>query len=110
MIVRIDARRLNDTHALLSVIREAMGLAATTSRNLDAVIDCLTDLDNPGAGMSHLQVFPGQIVLVAIDNAADLSKQQEVQLNALVEMIAFVNWRRLEKTQPPVLSIAYTRR
>jgi len=47
--------------------------------------------------------------LLAIEEASDLKTGQTEQLATLSEVVAFVNWRRLVKNQPPVLAIAYER-
>lgn len=104
MIVRIDARRLTDAAGLHAAMSEAFGFPATYGKNLDALIDCLTEIDNPAAAMSRVHVFPGQVLLLAVDHVDTASK---VQVKALTDAAAFVNWRRMEKRQPPVLAVAY---
>lgn len=106
MIVRIDARRLTDSAALVAALAEAFGFPAGTGKNLDAIVDCLTELDNPQAAMSRIHVFPGQVVLLALDHV-DAKPKVAAQVRALSEIVAFVNWRRLEKRQPPVVALAY---
>jgi hypothetical protein len=109
MIIRIDARRLTDPAGLHATLGEAFGFPAFYGKNLDALVDCLTHLDDPKAGMSQVQVFPGQVALLVLDHADDTGKQQAAQVKSLVDAVAFVNWRRLEKGQPPVLAVAYER-
>jgi hypothetical protein len=108
MIVRIDARRLTDAAGLHAAVAEAFGFFAGYGKNLDALIDCLTHLDDPAAGMSRIQVFPGRVVLLALDHVPATGPVAK-QVEALADAAAFVNWRRLERGQPPVLAVAYTR-
>jgi hypothetical protein len=109
MIVRIDARRLTDAAALHAVMSETFGFPATYGKNLDALVDCLTGLDDPRGGMSRVQVFPGQVALLVLEHADGKGKGPAAQVKALVDVVAFVNWRRMEKGQPPVLALAYER-
>jgi|SRR5262245_13437734 len=109
MIIRIDARRLTDPAGLHAAMSEAFGFPATYGKNLDALIDCLTHLDDAKAGMSRVQVFRGQAALLVLEHVDGKSKQQATQVRAIVDAVAFVNWRRLEKGQPPVLALAYER-
>ncbi len=109
MMIRIDGRRLTDPAGLHAALSEAFGFPAGYGKNLDALVDCLTYLDDPKAGMSRVHVPPGQVGLLVIDHANGPGKQQAAQLTALVDAVAFVNWRRLEKGQPPVLAVAYQR-
>jgi len=106
MIVRIDARRLTDSAALVAALTEAFGLPPGTGKNLDAVVDCLTELDNPKAAMSRVHVFPGQLALVALDHV-EAKPKTAAQVKTLGDVVAYVNWRRLEKRQPPVVALAY---
>lgn len=108
MIVRIDARRLTDAAGLHAAMSEAFGFPSTYGKNLDALIDCLTHLDDPKAAMSRVQVFPGQVVLLVLEHADGKGKQAS-QVKALVDAVAFVNWRRLEAGDPPVVAVAYER-
>jgi hypothetical protein len=106
-VVRIDARRLTDAAGLHAALAEAFGFPATYGRNLDALVDCLTHLDDPAANVSRVHVFRGGLVLIALDHAAGRPAAVSVQVSALDEAVAFVNWRRLEKGQPPVVALAY---
>jgi RNAse (barnase) inhibitor barstar len=108
MIVRIDARRLTDAAGMHAVLTEAFGFPPTYGKNLDALVDCLTRLDEPAAGLARVQVFPGQVVLIAIDFANGPGRSQATQLTTLMDVAAFVNWRRLEQGRPPILAVAYS--
>ena len=83
------------------------GFSPGYGKNLDALVDCLTHLDDPKAAMSRVQVLPGQLVLLAIEHADGLTRQAAEQVKSLVDVTAFVNWRRLEKKQLPILAVAY---
>jgi RNAse (barnase) inhibitor barstar len=108
-IIRIDARRLTDATALHSVLSETFGFPATYGKNMDALVDCLTHLDDLKAGMSRVQVVPGEVAVLVLEHSAGLNKKAAEQVKALVDAVAFVNWRRLEKGQRPVLALAYER-
>src|SRR5690349_9862338 len=102
MMIRIDGRRLTDPAGLHAALGEAFGFPAGYGNNLDALVDCLTSLDNPRAGMSRVHVPAGQVGLLVIDHADGHGRQRAAQLTALVDAVAFVNWRRMEKGQGPV--------
>jgi hypothetical protein len=107
MLIRIDARRLSDAAGLHAALSEAFGFAPSYGKNLDALVDCLTHLDDARTSLSRVQVFPGQIALLVIEHTQGMSKPNAAQVKALTDAVAFVNWRRLEKKQPPVLALAY---
>jgi hypothetical protein len=107
MLIRIDARRLKDSAGLHTALDEAFGFAPGYGKNLDALVDCLTHLDDAHSALSRLQVFPGQVALLVLEHTQGLGKPAAAQLRSLADAVAFVNWRRLEKRQPPVLALAY---
>ncbi|MFM8933163.1 MAG: barstar family protein [Gemmataceae bacterium] len=110
MIIHIDARKLTDAAGLHGALSEAFGFPATYGKNLDALVDCLSDLDNPATGMTKVHLFPGQTALLAIshlDKTGKNAAKVKAQVQTLNDVAAFVNSRRLEKKQPPLLAVAY---
>jgi RNAse (barnase) inhibitor barstar len=108
-IIRIDARRLTDAAGLHATMSETFGFPEFYGKNLNALIDCLTCLDDLKSGMSRVQVLPGEVAVLVLEHTAGLSKKAAEQVKALVDAVAFVNWRRLEKGEPAVLALAYER-
>lgn len=109
MIIRIDARRLTDAAGLHAALNEAFGFLDEYGKNLDSLVDCLTYLDDPQAGMTRAHVRPGEVALLVLDHIDTNGKQIDRHVKSLLDAIAFVNWRRLETGQPPVLAVAYHR-
>lgn len=110
MIIHIDARKLTDAAGLHATLSEAFGFPATYGKNLDSLVDCLSDLDNPATGMTKVHLFPGQTALLAIGRLDETGKNAakvRAQVQSLNDVVAFVNFRRLEKKQPPLLAVAY---
>jgi RNAse (barnase) inhibitor barstar len=108
-IIRIDARRLTDAAGLHSTLAEAFGFPEFYGKNLDALIDCLTHLDDWKAGMSRVQVLPGEVAVLVLEHTAGLNKKAAEQVRALADAVAFVNWRRLDRGHPAVLALASER-
>lgn len=110
MIIRIDARTMSDAHGLHHTLAEVFGFPPTYGKNLDALIDCLSDLDNPKTSMSRVQVFPGQVLLLVIDHLDECGPNHaaaKAQIGVLSDVVAFVNFRRFEKGSQPVLTLAH---
>jgi hypothetical protein len=72
---------------------------------MDAWNDCMTSLDAPENGMSSVTVPRGGLVILAIDAADDFKKRCPEQYDALIEGSAFVNYRRMEIGEPPVIAL-----
>lgn len=107
MLIRIDARRLTNAAGLQTVLDEAFGFAPSYGKNLDALVDCLTNLDDATGGLSRMRVFPGEVVLLVLEHTQEMSKGAAAQVKSLSDVVAFVNWRRWEKKQPPIMTLAY---
>jgi hypothetical protein len=105
-MVRIDANNSMDVESFHTVSAAAFGFPGFYGRNMDAWIDCLTCLDDPEAGMTKVHVIPGQSLPLVVEHAQGLKVRCPELFAALVECAAFVNWRRIEAGQPPVLALA----
>jgi RNAse (barnase) inhibitor barstar len=105
--IAIDASDIRDWPSFHSTFATALGFPEFYGRNMDAWIDCMTDLDVPGAGMSKVHAPPKGIVLLKVLNSRDFAKRCPEQFAALNECSAFVNWRRREQGNAPVLALAY---
>jgi RNAse (barnase) inhibitor barstar len=105
-MMRIDASRIVDSESFHSVFASAFGFPEFYGRNMNAWIDCLTSLDDPDAGMTTVQISPGQTLPLVIEHARDLKARCPELFAALIECAAFVNWRRIESGEPAVLALA----
>jgi hypothetical protein len=106
-MVRIDASDIVDSDSFHTVFASAFGFPAFYGRNMNAWIDCLTDLDDPGTGMTSVHVQPGECLSLVIDRAQDFKSRCPELFSALLECAAFVNWRRVDMGRSPVLALAF---
>ena len=110
-MLHIDANPIVDWPSFHDVFAEAFGFPDFYGRNMDAWIDCLSDLDKPDSGMTTVHVAPGQVLALVIDHAAEFKDRCPEQFSALVECAAFVNWRVMEHdgsfSKPPLLALAF---
>ena len=65
----------------------------------------MTSVDAPADGLSTVTVEPGEILVLRIDELFEFRRRCAEQYNALVECTAFVNFRRVEIGQSPVLAL-----
>jgi len=105
--VAVDASKILDWPSFHNAFAEAFGFPAFYGRNMNAWIDCMTYLDDPGSGMSEVHAPSNGIVLVKVLNAKDFSERCPEQFEALNECTAFVNWRRREQGGAPVVALSY---
>ncbi|WP_256732885.1 barstar family protein [Pseudomonas sp. P7548] len=106
-MVQVDADLITDWQTFHSVFAETFGFPGFYGRNMDAWVDCLCYLDDPGAEMSSVHVQSGQTLLLVIENAQGFKRRSPGQFEALVECAGFVNWRMVVAGGAPLLALAF---
>jgi RNAse (barnase) inhibitor barstar len=106
-MIRIDADGIVDWETFHAVFASAFGFPDFYGCNMNAWIDCLTYLDEPEAEMTNVHVASGESLTLIIDHAGQFKSRCPEQFAALVECAGFVNWRRIDIGNPPVLMLAF---
>lgn len=65
----------------------------------------MTYLDDSKSGMSSITVAKEGLVILKVENAAAFKKRCLEQYEALLECSAFVNYRRVEVGESPILAL-----
>lgn len=108
-VVLIPAERIKDWNTFHDVFAKTLGFPHYYGRNMNAWIDCVTYADEPGTGMMRVTVGAGDVLTLHIDKADSFARRCPEQYNALIECAAFVNWRRIENGERPIISLAFHR-
>jgi Barstar (barnase inhibitor) len=111
-IVQIPVDEIVDWGTFHEVFARVLGFPDYYGRNLDAWIDCMTYVDDEAAAMisSDLVVGEGDIMTLHLGLLADFPERCREQYEALNDCVAFVNWRRLEAGERPILALSFYRR
>lgn len=104
-VVNIPNGRIVDWESFHDVFDEALGFPGFYGRNMNAWIDCLTHADDSESGMVANPVAGGDLLTLSIINAAEFQQRCPEQFDALIECTAFVNYRRREVGDGPVLAL-----
>jgi hypothetical protein len=104
-VITISANLISDWPTFHAVFAEALGFPSFYGANMDAWVDCLTYADDREAQMTAKSVRPGELLTLQIGDAADFAARCPDQFRVLLECTAFVNYRRQERGQSPVLSL-----
>ncbi len=67
----------------------------------------MSDLDDPDSGMTAIVVDRGEALTLRLVGAPGLRRRCPEQVAALVEAVAFVNQRRREAGEAPVLQLVF---
>ena len=73
---------------------------------MDAWIDCLTYRDEDD-GMASVVVAPGDVYTLQLDEGRTFAQRCPEQDTVLIECAAFVNWRRIEAGDRPILALSF---
>ena len=106
-IVKVDTRRIMDWGTFHSVFAELFGFPDFYGRNMNAWIDCMTSLDAPADGMTSVHAPLGGVVVLHLDFVDEFSARCPEIFAAIVECAAFVNLRRTEMGEEPVLALSF---
>ncbi len=105
--VTVDTSRITDWDSFHTVFAEAFGFPDFYGRNMDAWIDCLTCIDEPDDAMTTVHAPPGGVLVLDLPHARDLAVRCPEIYSARRECSAFVNYRRIEMSQEPVLRLSF---
>ena len=102
-MVVVDCSRISDWDSLHDAFADALGFPAYYGRNSSAWIDCMT---YPNEECSSVSLADGETLTVHLKAVQDLKKRMPQLLSDILEMSAFVNFRRIEIGEPPILLIS----
>jgi hypothetical protein len=100
----LETQQITDWDSFHSTFKEVFGFPNFYGANMDAWIDCLTDLDVE-TGMTEVTVATGGQIILKINDAGDFYRRCPEQYEALLECTAFVNYRRVEVGDLPILAL-----
>ncbi|HZQ42732.1 MAG TPA: barstar family protein [Acidobacteriaceae bacterium] len=102
-VISIPTAKIVDWQSFHDVFKTTFGFPDFYGRNMDAWIDCMTSIDRAEHGMSAVTVCPGELLIMQIDD--ELKIRCPEQYIAIVECTSFVNRRRREVGESPVLAL-----
>jgi len=109
-VVRIPCERITDWGTFDDVFSEILGFPGYYGRNMNAWIDCVTHVDEPDLGMTRVTVGAGDVLTLQLDGVEGFARRCPEQYEALIECAAFVNLRRIEMGDCPIVSLAFHKR
>jgi hypothetical protein len=104
-VVIIPTGKIVDWETFHEVFDEALGFPGYYGRNMNAWIDCLTYADDADSGMVANPIARGCLLTLSIVDAAQFKLRCPEQFDALIDCSAFVNYRRREVGDGPVIAL-----
>lgn len=105
--ITIDLRQIDDWPSFHTVFKRTMGFPRFYGANMSAWADCMTCIDAPEDGMSTVHAPRHGVLVLALESVADFRQRCPDIFGVLISSVAFVNYRRMEKGDPPVLALSY---
>ncbi|MGE4425206.1 MAG: barstar family protein [Solirubrobacteraceae bacterium] len=103
-VIDVDVSQVHDWEAFHDVFARTLGFMDGYGRNMDAWIDCLTAVDEDD-GTSAVVV--GDVLTLHLVGMDGLRTRRPDIHAALLDAAAFVNHRRIEVGERPILALAY---
>jgi len=104
-IIALPVEEITGWPSFHMVFQRIFGFPDFYGRNMDAWVDCMTSLDAPDGGLTTVAVSPGEILILRVDQAFEFRRRCPEQYDALIECCAFVNYRRIEVGESPILGL-----
>lgn len=103
--VTIPVEKIVDWPSFHETFQRELGFPEFYGRNMEAWIDCMTSVDTRSDGLTNITVQPHEILILRIDEPFEFRRRCPEQYASLVECVAFVNFRRVEIGEAPVLAL-----
>ena len=103
-IVDVPLSNIADWDSFHTTFAATLGFPDFYGRNMNAWVDCLTYEDD---GMTAFPIDTGDVLTLQLQDCKDFRARCPEIYEALVDCAAFVNWRRIEMGERPILAVSY---
>ena len=108
--IRLDTGKIKDWDTFHDVFTEVFGFPDFYERTMKSWVECMTWLDQPKEKLTKIHATDGGVVVLQLDHVTDFSRRCPEQYAAIVENAAYVNFRRGQADEKPVLALAFFKR
>jgi RNAse (barnase) inhibitor barstar len=104
--VRINTDLITDWNSFHDIFKMIFGFPDFYGRNMNAWIDCMTDIDDKETGMTKLWINKTDTLVIELTNTDSFKERCNDIYTALLECAAFVNYRKIESNEQAMIAIA----
>lgn len=101
-VITVDCRDITDWASFHEEFARLFKFPAFYGRNSAAWVDCMTNLTE----MAGIDLEDDDVVTIQLIDGQGLKHREPHLLTELFEMVAFVNYRRLEANEPGRLCVS----
>lgn len=109
-IVAIPVDEIVDWDSFHVVFARELGFPDFYGKNMNAWIDCMTSVDEPEDGMTSVHGTKEAGLLLNLGDCTEFAKRCPEQYEAILDSVGFVNHRRMEAGEEPVISLSFWNR
>lgn len=106
-IVKIPTNEIHDWDSFHKVFARVLGFPDFYGCNMNAWIDCMTSIDEPLDGLSETHGTKEAGICLDLGDCTAFAKRCPQQYEAILDSSAFVNYRRIEAGEEPVISLSF---
>jgi RNAse (barnase) inhibitor barstar len=103
-VVEVPMSQITDWDSFHDTFTATLGFPNFYGRNMNAWVDCLTYEDD---GMNAFPVESGDVLTLQLRDCKAFRARCPEIYEALIDSAAFVNWRRIELGDRPILALSY---
>lgn len=105
--VRLNSSEITSWDSFHDQFARGFGFFAGYGRNMNAWIDCMSDLDDPSSAMLAVHGDRDNPVLLEIAHTEEFAERCPDMLANLIECSAFVNRRFVDNGGAPILALLF---
>ncbi len=105
--INIECDKITTWESFHDYFATKFGFPDFYGRNMNAWVDCMTSCDSPEDGLASIDLQLGEILVLQLKMVDLLIQKNQEIFEALIDSISFVNFRRIEVGEKPVLMLSY---
>lgn len=103
----MDADMTMDRNSLHEVFKSLFGFPGYYGANMDAWIECMSELDDAESGITEFKLDRGEMLQIEVAGVESLAKRVPEILEDLVVCTALANQQYLERTGKAVVCMVF---
>lgn len=105
--IRLETTKIVDRSSFHEAFKELLGFPEWYGANMNAWIDCMSDLEDTKSSITQFKLRPGQTLIIEIVDTESFAKRIPDVFADFVVCTAAVNRRYLRWTGEPVVTLAF---
>ena len=107
VVIKLPVDEIHDWDSFHTVFARVFGFPDFYGRNMDAWIDCMSSIDTPEDGLSKIHSCEEAGLLLDLGECTEFATRCPEQYEAILYCTAFVNYRRIEAGEGPLLTLSF---